>query len=90
MEVPLKVAVEVGFGMYAPKIEDPGALISTQLPKFEKVERPSVEVVAPTVIAFGSRAGEASQALMALGAPASWLPAATTTGIPASTIFATA
>jgi hypothetical protein len=40
----------------------PGAKMSTQVPKFENDERASVIVVAPTVIAFGTRAGEELQA----------------------------
>jgi hypothetical protein len=39
-------------------IDEPGAKISTQVPVFEKVERASVLVVEPTVMAFAARAGE--------------------------------
>ena len=49
---------------------EPGAKMSTQVPKFENEARASVLVVAPTVIAAATRAGEA---LHAFGVP---LPAA--------------
>jgi hypothetical protein len=39
-------------------IEAPGANKSTHAPVFEKLARASDEVDAPTVIAFGTRAGE--------------------------------
>ena len=39
-------------------IELPGANRSRQLPKFEKDDRASMSVVAPTVSAEGARAGE--------------------------------
>jgi hypothetical protein len=44
----------------------PGALISTQEPKLENEANPSVMVVAPTVIADGSLAGENVHALTLL------------------------
>jgi hypothetical protein len=53
-------------------IEDPGANISTQEPKLEKLERASEEVVDPIVSAGPTRLGEPEQAL------AFELPAATT------------
>ena len=37
-------------------IEEPGANMSTHVPKFEKDERASVDVVEPTVIAAPTRA----------------------------------
>ena len=39
-------------------MEEPGAKMSTQVPKFEKDERASVEVVEPTVMAAATRAGD--------------------------------
>lgn len=56
----------------------PGAKRSTQAPKFEKAGLASAESTAPTVIAFGTRAGEKPQA----SDPS--LPAAVTTGMPAA------
>ena len=44
-------------------MSEPGAKISTHVTKFEKNERASVLVVAPTVIALATRAGEKLQAL---------------------------
>ena len=43
---------------------EPGAKRSTQVPKLEKLERASVLVVEPTVIAAATRAGEPLQALV--------------------------
>ena len=37
---------------------EPGAKMSTQVPVFEKVDRASVLVVDPTVMALTARAGE--------------------------------
>ena len=62
----------------------PGALMSTQLPKFEKYANPSLMSVAPTVIADGSLEGELLQALAEL------LPAATAKVTPDATARATA
>ena len=42
---------------------EPGAKMSTHVPKFENDARASVEVVAPTVSAFATRAGEELHAL---------------------------
>lgn len=53
--------------------------MSTQLPKLEKEERASREVVAPMVIALGTKAGENPQASLLS------FPAATTTVTPAFT-----
>jgi hypothetical protein len=58
IEVPLNVAVAVSLVLYADRIDEPGAKMSTTLPKFENDERASVRVVAPTVIASVTRAGE--------------------------------
>src|SRR5690606_12065031 len=54
----------------------PGAKMSTQLPQFEKLDRESLEVDEPTVIASATRAGDTLHAF--------WfsLPAATTTVTP--------
>ena len=43
---------------HADKMPEPGAKISTTLPKFENEERPSDIVEDPTVIAAATRAGE--------------------------------
>lgn len=45
---------------------EPGAKISTHVPKFENDERASVLVVDPTVIALATRAGEKLQAFALL------------------------
>jgi len=58
IEVPLLVMVEVAVGVSAPNIDSPGALMSIQVPQFEKEAFESLDVVAPTVIALGSRLGE--------------------------------
>ena len=50
---------------------EPGAKMSTQVPKLENEERASVFVVDPTVSALATRAGDELQALALL------LPAAT-------------
>src|ERR1051325_4204016 len=56
------VFVAVSDVSHAEVIEEPGAKMSTHVPKFEKEERASVEVVEPTVIAAATRAGEEPQA----------------------------
>jgi len=76
IEVPLIVFVAVFDPIQSEVMEDPGANTSRQVPKLEKEERASVFVVAPTVMAFGTRAGEPLHAL------ALSLPAATTTTVP--------
>jgi len=58
MDVPLIVFVAVLEFFQADVIPDPGAKISTQVPKFEYEARASLDVVAPTVIAALTRAGE--------------------------------
>jgi hypothetical protein len=56
--VPLNLAVAVSLVDQAERILDPGAKMSTTLPKFENDDLASVCVVAPTVIAAPTRAGE--------------------------------
>jgi hypothetical protein len=58
MDVPLATAVAVLLVFQVDWIPDPGANRSTQLPKFENDGRESVCVLAATVSAAGSRAGE--------------------------------
>ncbi len=58
IDVPLMVAVAVLLSSHAEVMELPGAKISRQLPKFEYDARASEFVVAPTVIAVATRAGE--------------------------------
>ena len=65
-------------------ISDPGALISTHVPKLEYEARESIAVVAPTVMAFTADAGDLVHALVRS------FPAATTTVIPALTSLSTA
>jgi len=65
-------------------MSDPGARMSTHVPWLLKLDMPSCEVVAPTVIALGARAGDDRQASSAS------FPAATTTSTPASCAAATA
>src|ERR1044072_8261573 len=62
IEVPLKVAVAVSLVFHDDKMLEPGAKISTTLPKFENDERASVCVDDPTVIASLTRAGEEVEA----------------------------
>ena len=71
IDVPLSVAVAVLLVIHAERIAEPGAKISTTLPKFENDERASLLVLDPTVIASVTRAGEE------LAAFAFELPAAT-------------
>jgi hypothetical protein len=65
-------------------MDEPGAKMSRHDPKFEKLDRWSDEVVAPTVIAEGADAGERRHASTLS------LPAATTTEIPSATARSTA
>ena len=58
IEVPEIVFVAVSLVFHDEVMLEPGAKISTHVPKFENDERASVVVVDPTVIALGSRAGE--------------------------------
>ena len=64
IEVPLKVAVAVSLVNHADKIPEPGANISTTLPKFENDDRESELVDDPTVIASLTRAGEELEAFV--------------------------
>src|ERR1044072_3556608 len=84
MDVPLMVFVAVFEVDHAEVIEEPGAKMSTHVPKFEKDERASVEVVEPTVIAAATREGEKLHALALL------LPAATAKVTPALMALLTA
>ena len=63
MEVPLSEAVAVLLVCQAEPMPLPGAKTSRQAPKFENEARASVVVVAPTVSAAATRAGEPRQAL---------------------------
>ena len=63
IDVPLSVAVAVSLVSQADRMLEPGAKISTTLPKLENDDRASVIVVAPTVIASATRAGEEFAAL---------------------------
>jgi hypothetical protein len=71
IDVPLMVLVAVSLVFQSEVMPEPGANRSTQVPKFEYEARASVEVVAPTVIALGARAGDEVHASALL------LPAAT-------------
>ena len=51
-------------GVVRREMLDPGARMSTTLPKFENDDRASVIVVAPTVIASATRAGDEFEALV--------------------------
>ena len=62
IEVPEIVFVAVSLVFQDEVMLEPGAKMSTHVPKLEKDERASVIVVDPTVIALGSRAGEELQA----------------------------
>jgi hypothetical protein len=66
IDVPLIVFVAVSLVFHAERIEEPGAKMSTQGPKFEYDARASVFVVAPTVIALGALDGEDEHALALL------------------------
>lgn len=58
IDVPEMVFVAVSFVFHEEVMLEPGAKMSTQVPKLENEERASVMVVAPTVMAFGARAGD--------------------------------
>lgn len=64
IEVPLKVAPAVSLVNQADTMLEPGAKISTTLPKFENDERASFIVDDPTVIASATRAGEELEAFV--------------------------
>ena len=69
IDVPLMVFVAVALVFHADVMPTPGALMSTQEPKFENDARASLVAVAPTVSAAGVRAGDVLHAL-ALSFPA--------------------
>jgi hypothetical protein len=77
-DVPVSVRALLSPVFQAESIFSPGAKMSTQLPEFEKDGRVSSLLLAATVIAVGSEAGENLQL--------SWsvFPAAVTTGMPCS------
>ena len=56
--MPLIVFVAVELVYQDDRMLEPGPKMSTQVPKFEKLERASVFVVEPTVMAEAARAGE--------------------------------
>jgi hypothetical protein len=58
IEVPLIVFVAVLLLYQADVMLTPGAMMSTQVPKLEKLAAASLLWVAPTVIASATRAGE--------------------------------
>ncbi len=90
-DVPLIVWVAAAWVFHADTSASPGASTSTHRPAFDSASAanggaapPSACDTAPTVIATGARAGDASHA----SAPE--LPAATTNGVPAATTRPTA
>src|SRR4051794_17745913 len=70
IDVPLMVLVAVVDVYHDDVMLEPGANRSTHGPMFENDERASVEVVDPTVSAFGTRDGEPLHALAPLSLPA--------------------
>src|SRR5690625_7277475 len=84
MEVPLMVLVALVPVCQAEVTFERGAKISTQVPQLEKLERWSLLVVDPTVMALDERAGDTLQAFCVA------LPAATTTATPALRMRVTA
>ena len=62
IDVPEIVLVAVSLVFHDDVMLVPGAKMSTQVPKFEVEDRASLVVVFPTVIAFGTRAGDTLQA----------------------------
>ena len=58
IDVPEIVLVAVSLVLHAEVMLLPGAKMSRHVPKFENDERASLVVVEPTVIAFGTRAGD--------------------------------
>lgn len=84
IEVPEMVFVAASPVAHADVILEPGAKMSTHVPKFENDERASVMVVEPTVMAFGARAGDCVQASALL------LPAETAKVTPSFIAFWTA
>jgi len=57
------VFVALSLVFHADVMLEPGAKMSTHVPKLENDERASVLVVAPTVLAEATRAGDELQAL---------------------------
>ena len=84
IEVPEIVFVALDEVCQAEVIAEPGAKMSTQVPQLENDERLSLEVVEPTVSAFGVEAGERLQA------SAFSLPAATANEMPSLIAFCVA
>jgi hypothetical protein len=66
IDVPLMVFVAVSLVFHDDVMLEPGAKMSTHVPKFENDDRASVRVVEPTVIAAPTRAGLALHALALL------------------------
>ena len=66
IDVPLIVLVAVSDVDHAEVMLEPGAKMSRHVPKFENDDRASLLVVAPTVIASATRAGDALQAFALL------------------------
>ena len=66
IEVPEIVLVAVSLEFQDDVMLLPGAKMSTHVPKLENEARASVMVVAPTVIAFATRAGDCVQASVLL------------------------
>jgi hypothetical protein len=64
IEVPLIVFVAVLLVFQADVMLEPGAKMSRHVPKLENEERASVLVVAPTVLAAATRAGDELHALV--------------------------
>ena len=62
IDVPEIVFIAVSLVFHDDVMSLPGAKMSRQVPKFENEERASLIVVAPTVIALATRAGEKLQA----------------------------
>lgn len=62
IDVPEIVFIAVSLVFHDDVMSVPGAKMSTQVPKFEDKDRASLVVVFPTVIAFGTRAGDTLQA----------------------------
>lgn len=79
MDVPDLTELAVDEPIHAEVMLEPGAKTSTHEPKFENEDRASADVVAPTVIATGSPAGEVRHALLFE------FPAATTNTTPSAT-----
>lgn len=79
IDVPDLTELAVDEPIHAEVMLEPGAKTSTHEPKFENDDRASADVVAPTVIATGSPAGDVRHALLFE------FPAATTNMTPSAT-----